>query len=88
MPSVVNPEAEGIFEIGMLDVERGNSHCVLLIHDPFLDVFGRDRRLLRREIGYELAAIIDIGVIGLFEVREYVDAAMTRLFSVRVKTLV
>ena len=39
---------------------QGMLHRILVIHDPFLNVFRHDCRLLRREIGDEFAAIFDV----------------------------
>src|SRR5262249_32036580 len=52
---VVNPEAERIFKIGMLDSERGDAHAIPLKHNAFLDVFGRNRYMLWVKVGDELA---------------------------------
>src|SRR5256885_11722681 len=75
MALVVNAEPERVLNIGMLHIERGNSHRVPVVDDSFHKVFGYDGYLLRGKSWAELTPNSYVSLVSLFQMRHHLRRA-------------
>src|ERR1051325_1076636 len=74
--SVVDAVTECVLQIRMLYFEGGHADAVLVVHNTLLNVFRGNTYLPGSQIGSGLATIVDIGLIGLFELRHHFDCSL------------